>query len=191
MPIFYSFCQLEQIKDSIGFIHIPMHTCDCVTIVSKGEVAKVTKLYRRLETDESGAVPLSSVTKLSHFRNNALVKLVARQYARKQDTIGESNSEESVDNSREEYPFDLERFIELFDILSPKKNSSSKLQGIQCTLKVEILVGLIFSVLSNNCIWQYINLVKFEILLYNLQCVLPNWQDFNVVSSKNCRITKF
>lgn len=117
--------------------------------LSKGEVAKVTKLYRRLETDENGTVPLSSVTKLSHFRNNALVKLVARQYARKQDAIGESSSEECVDNGREENPFDLERFIELFDILSPKKNSSSKLKVIFDAMKDKENGLITFQELSN------------------------------------------
>lgn len=102
-------------------------------IVSKGEVAKVTKLFRRLEADENGAVSLSSITKLLHFRNNALVKLVARQYARQQQPTGGSTSEEAVESSKEEV-LDLKRFIELFDILSPKKDSSSKLEGMYATI---------------------------------------------------------
>ena len=42
-------------------------------------------------------------------------------------------------------------------------------------------MGLIFGVLSNNCIWQYIALVKFKVLLYNLKCGLHDWQDFNLM----------
>ena len=98
-------------------------------VVSKSEIARVTKLFRRLEAGESGAVSLSSVTKLLHFRNNALVKLVARQYTREQQVTGGNTSEGSVESSREKV-LDLKRFIELFDILSPKKESSSKLEGM-------------------------------------------------------------
>ena len=36
---------------------------------------------------------------------------------------------------------------------------------------LEILVGLTLGVLSNNCIWWYFNLVKFKVLLYNLNVV--------------------
>ena len=49
-------------------------------------------------------------------------------------------------------------------------------------LRIVILAGLIFDVLSNNCIWWYIN------LLYNLQCSLRDWWGFNLVSSE--KITK-
>ena len=31
-------------------------------------------------------------------------------------------------------------------------------------------MGLIFGILYNNYIWQYFNLVKFKVLLYNLKC---------------------
>ena len=34
------------------------------------------------------------------------------------------------------------------------------------------MAGPIFGILSNNCIWRYINLMKFKVLLYNLQCGL-------------------
>ena len=43
-------------------------------------------------------------------------------------------------------------------------------------------MGLIFGVLSNNCIWWYINVAKFKVLLYNLECGLRDWQDFNLTS---------
>lgn len=99
-------------------------------VVSKNEIAKVTKLYHRLETNDSGVVPLSSVTELLHFRNNALVKLVARQYTRKKGSVAENSSKESLKSGGEEV-LDLERFIELFDILSPRKDTSSKLEGMQ------------------------------------------------------------
>ena len=104
-----------------------MHVILCV--VSKAEKAKVTKLFHRLETDERGVVPLSIVTRLFHFRNNALVKLVATQYVRKQDAVAENASKASSQSDPEEV-MDLEKFIELFDILSPKKDSSSKLEGM-------------------------------------------------------------
>ena len=55
---------------------------------------------------------------------------------------------------------------------------------MRCTVWVEILVGLIFGVLSNNYIWQYINLVKFKLMLYNLKCGLHDWWDFNLASSE-------
>ena len=119
-----------------------MHAFLCV--VSKAEKAKVTKLFHRQKTDESGAIPLSTVTRLVHFRNNALVKLVATQYARKQDAVAENASKASGQNDPEEV-MDLEKFIELFDILSPKKDSSSKLEGMQwmyhhvCNLVVKVL----------------------------------------------------
>ena len=45
-------------------------------------------------------------------------------------------------------------------------------------------MGLIFGVLSNNCIWRYINLVKFKVLLYNLKCGLHDWRDFNLAPSE-------
>ena len=32
------------------------------------------------------------------------------------------------------------------------------------------------------CIWQYINLVKFKVLFYNLKCSLCDWGDFNLAS---------
>ena len=98
--------------------------------MTKSEIGRVTKLFHRLETDGSGAVPLSGVTKLLHFKNNTLVKMVASQYARQQHSIRENTSEESAKSDREEV-MDLKSFIELFDILSPKKDSSSKLEGIQ------------------------------------------------------------
>ena len=46
-------------------------------------------------------------------------------------------------------------------------------------VQVEILAGLIFGVLSNNCIWRYINYAKFKVLLYNLQCGLHDWWEKN------------
>ena len=52
-------------------------------------------------------------------------------------------------------------------------------------------MGLIFGILSNNCIWWYINLAKFKVLLYNLKCSLRDWQDFNLASSEkfpNCQM---
>ena len=105
------------------------HVCNCMlAVVSKSEKAKVIKLFHRLDTNDSGVVSLSLVTKLFHFRNNVLVKLVATQYARKQDAVGENTG---GDSDREDV-LDLEKFIELFDILSPKKDSSSKLKGMQC-----------------------------------------------------------
>ena len=109
-------------------------------IVSKSEKAKVTKLFHRLETNDSGVVPLFIVTRLFHFRNNALVKLVTTQYASKQDTVVGDNTDEDS-NSKE--VLDLEKFVELFDILSPKKNSLSKSKGMQyehaCTICVDIV----------------------------------------------------
>ena len=57
----------------------------------------------------------------------------------------------------------------------------------QITVQVEILVGLIFGILSNNCIWQYINLAKFKVLLYNLKCSLHDRQDFNLAPSVKLR----
>ena len=51
------------------------------------------------------------------------------------------------------------------------------------TIEVEIFVALKFGVLSNNCIWRYINLMKFKVLLYNLKCCLHDWY-FNSVSSE-------
>ena len=45
-----------------------------------------------------------------------------------------------------------------------------------------------FVILSTNCIWQYINLAKFKVLLYNLKCGLHDWWDFNMASLEN--ITK-
>ena len=42
-------------------------------------------------------------------------------------------------------------------------------------------MGLIFGVLSDNCIWRYFNLAKFKVLLYNLKCGLRDWWDFNLV----------
>lgn len=116
-----------------------LYVCMCICtilawqsfpVVSKSEIAKVTKLYHRLETDESGVVLLSSVTKLAHFRNNALVKLVVKQYSKTLNSLGENDSKESVRNNSGEEVYDLEKFIELFDILSPKKDISSKLEGI-------------------------------------------------------------
>lgn len=98
--------------------------------MTKSEISRVTKLFRQLETNGSGAVPLSGVTKLLHFKNNTLVKMVASQYARQQQSTRENTSEESAKSDTEEV-MDLKSFIELFDILSPKKDSSSKLEGIQ------------------------------------------------------------
>lgn len=100
--------------------------------LSKSEKAKVTKLFHRLETNDSGVVPLSTVTRLFHFRNNVLVKLVTTQYASKQDTVVGDKTDEDP-NSKE--VLGLEKFIELFDILSPKKDSSSKLKAIFNALK--------------------------------------------------------
>ena len=102
-----------------------------VAVVSKSEISKVTKLYHRLKTDESGVVPLSSATELSHFRNNALVKLVAKQYTRKQDGMEQDHRNEESIRSREEV-LDLEQFVKLFDILSPKKDISIKVKGNYC-----------------------------------------------------------
>ena len=48
---------------------------------------------------------------------------------------------------------------------------------IQNTVEVEILVGLIFGILSNDCIWQYVNLEKFKVLLHNLKCSLCHWRE--------------
>ena len=53
------------------------------------------------------------------------MKVVATQYASKQDTVVGDNTDEDS-NSKE--VLDLEKFIELFDILSPKKDSSLKLK---------------------------------------------------------------
>ena len=61
---------------------------------------------------------------------------------------------------------------------------SQSRSSICYTIYVEILAELIFGVLSNNCIWQYINLVKFKVLLYNLQCSLRDWWNFNLASSE-------
>ena len=46
------------------------------------------------------------------------------------------------------------------------------------------MAGLKFGVLSNNCVWCYINLAKFKVLLYNLKCDLRDWWDFNLESSE-------
>ena len=100
--------------------------------MSKGEIAKVKSLYQRLGTNENGIVLLSSVTKLSHFRNNVLAQLVASHYAR--GVVDTGNGTEGSVHSREDV-MDLGKFIEFFDVLSPKKDSSSKLKGT-CILLV-------------------------------------------------------
>ena len=93
--------------------------------MSKGEIAKVKSLYQKLGANENGIVPLSSVTKLSHFRKNVLAQLVASHYARVVDAG--NDTEESV-HSQEDV-IDLGKFIEFFDVLSPKKDSSAKVKG--------------------------------------------------------------
>ena len=47
---------------------------------------------------------------------------------------------------------------------------------------------VIFGVLSDNWIWQYINLAKLKLPFYNLKCSLRYWWDINLAPSE--KITK-
>ena len=96
--------------------------------VSKSEVSRAKKLFHQLDSDNKGLVQLSKVTQLPHLKNNVLAKLVASQYVKKQHVP----EEEDV---TEEECLDVEKFIELFDVLSPKKSVRSKLEGMCRTAK--------------------------------------------------------
>jgi len=85
------------------------------------------KLFHQLDSDKKALVKLSQVTGLPHFKNNVLAKLVAGQYVKKQHVSGE---EDDVNDLEEEDCLDVEKFIELFDVLSPKKSVKSKLEGM-------------------------------------------------------------
>ncbi|XP_065908202.1 uncharacterized protein [Dysidea avara] len=96
--------------------------------LSKSEVSRVKKLFHQLDSDNKGLVQLSKVTQLPHLKNNVLAKLVASQYVKKQHVP----EEEDV---TEEECLDVEKFIELFDLLSPKKSVQSKLEVTFAALK--------------------------------------------------------
>jgi len=99
----------------------------------------VKKLFHQLDSDKKGLVKLSDVTQLPHLKNNVLAKLVASHYMKKQ---------EDDDNVTEEECLDLEKFIEFFDVLSPKKNTQAKLEGMCMYVCVHVMVTL-------NLLWLH------------------------------------
>ena len=98
--------------------------------VSRSEISRVKKLFHQLDSDKKALVKLSKVTELPHLKNNVLAKLVASQFVKKKHDV----------TDHEEEHLDVDKFIELFDVLSPKKSVQSKLEGMAVFCFTIILV---------------------------------------------------
>ena len=103
--------------------------------VSKSEISRVKKLFHQLDSDKKALISLSKVIELPHLKNNVIAKLVASQFVKKQH---------DVTDHEEEY-LDVDKFIELFDVLSPKKSVQSKLEGIAVFCFTIILVEMLYN----------------------------------------------